>query len=125
MYPGMPPIPSMPQLQQPLLNVLTSMALAGVAIVLLSRFLLKTPFFNRLVSQTASGARTTERVLVDQTNRLGQVGTSVSPLRPGGKAQFGADILDVLSEGEMIPKGHSVKIVGFSGREPIVSAVEA
>jgi membrane-bound serine protease (ClpP class) len=125
MYPGMPPVPSFPQLQMPLLNVLTTMAVAAVVIVVLSRYLLTTPLFHRLVSQTASGERSTQKTIVEQSTRLGQVGTSISPLRPGGKAQFGSEILDVVSEGEMIAKGRQVKIVGFSGREPIVAAAEA
>jgi membrane-bound ClpP family serine protease len=44
-------------------------------------------------------------------------------LRPGGKAQFGNDILDVISQGELIDKGERVKIIGHSGTEAVVEGV--
>ena len=36
---------------------------------------------------------------------------TISPLRPGGKAQFGDAILDVMSQGDMLPKGTAVRII--------------
>lgn len=123
-YPGMPRIPRFGQMESSLLNVFIALALSAVIIALLSRFFLTTPLFHRLVSETASGSRADARIVADQSTRLGQIGTTTSPLRPGGKARFGADILDVISEGEMIPQGAAVRIVGFSGREPVVTTVE-
>jgi membrane-bound serine protease (ClpP class) len=51
------------------------------------------------------------------------VGVAISPLRPGGKAQFGNDILDVISQGELIDKGSRVKIIGHSGTAAVVEGV--
>jgi membrane-bound ClpP family serine protease len=56
----------------------------------------------------------------EQARRVGERGVAISPLRPGGKAQFGEEILDVITQGEMIPKGASVRILGHSGTEAIV-----
>ena len=61
----------------------------------------------------------------EKNSRLGEIGVTVSPLRPGGKAQFGSEILDVISQGEMIQRGTRVKILGFSGHEAIVEGVSA
>jgi membrane-bound ClpP family serine protease len=55
-----------------------------------------------------------------RTARLGQTGLAISTLRPGGKAQFGDEILDVISQGELVPKGTKVRIIGYSGGEAIV-----
>lgn len=123
-YPGMPSVPSFAQFQGPLLQVLLASAAAIVVMVALSRFLLRTPVLRGLVSETASGVAAPNRWTEEQDGRLGEVGVSISALRPGGKAQFGNEILDVISQGEMIPKGAKVRILRFSGREPVVEQVD-
>jgi len=123
-YPGMPSIPTLPQLEFPIRQLLIAMAGGAVSILLLSRFLPHTSVYRKLVSQTASGVKTEAVVEQQKFSRLGQVGVAVSPLRPGGKAQFGEQILDVISEGDMVEKGQQVRVVGFSGREAVVEVVE-
>jgi membrane-bound serine protease (ClpP class) len=122
-YPGMPRIPSLPQLQTPVLTVLSTLAVGTILMAVLSRFLLKTPMFNQLVSHTASAPKTTTKSFQEQTTQVGWIGVTISPLRPGGKANFDGIIMDVLSQGEMLAKGTKVKIIGFSGRVPIVDPV--
>jgi membrane-bound serine protease (ClpP class) len=122
LYPGMPAIPSIDLLRVPLTNILLSSFTALVIMVVLSRFVLRTPLFHRLVSQGASGVTTVAARATSQSSKLGEVGVAISPLRPGGKAQFGAEILDVITQGEMIARGSKVKILGFSGHEAVVEA---
>jgi len=121
-YPGAPTLPTLPQLQLPL----NQLALAGIgsilAILLLSRWLPKTALYPALVSQGVSGAQTQQTIADQQQKRLGQIGVTVSLLRPGGKAQFGDDILDVVSEGNLIEKGCKVRVVGSSGHVAVVEA---
>ncbi len=119
-YPGMPSFPSLPQLKLPIQNILIAMAGGGVAIGILSRVLPKTTLYGKLVSQSASGVRTGVTQEKQRTARLGQTGLAISTLRPGGKAQFGDEILDVISQGELVPKGTKVRIIGYSGGEAIV-----
>ena len=119
-YPGMPRIPSVKNLELPLRDLFTAFVGGAVAVLLLSRWLPKTPIYGRFVSQTASGVSTVAELEQKQESRIGQVGVAVSPLRPGGKAQFGDEILDVISQGEMIDHGRRVKIVGHSGTEAVV-----
>ena len=57
---------------------------------------------------------------LQQASRLGQTGVAISNLRPGGKAQFGEQILDVITQGEMITKGQPVRIIRHSGAEAVV-----
>jgi len=54
--------------------------------------------------------------------QLGQTGVAISPLMPGGKAQFGDDILDVITQGEPINRGRAVRVVRFSGTQAVVEA---
>jgi membrane-bound serine protease (ClpP class) len=124
-YPGMPAVPSFSAFRESLFNVLLAFALAIVVILVLSRYLLHVPMFHRLVAAGASGAGSDRKVAEHQKSRLGEVGTTISPLRPGGKAQFGEAILDVISQGEMIPRAAKVRVVGFSGRDAIVEPAEA
>ncbi len=119
-YPGMPSLPSLPQLKLPIQNILIAMAGGGVAIGILSRVLPKTTLYGKLVSQSASGVRTEATQEQQRTARMGQTGLAISTLRPGGKAQFGDEILDVISQGELVPKGTKVKIIGYSGGAAIV-----
>ena len=122
-YPGMPSVPSLPQLQLPIQQILIAMAGGVVAILVLSRFLPKTSIYRKLVSQTASGMKTELVVEKQKRSHQGQIGVTISPLRPGGKAQFGSEILDVISQGDMVPPGTRVKIVGSSGTAALVEVV--
>ena len=119
-YPGMPGMPNFEQLQEPLLHVLVSLALAVVLIAALSRYLLKSHFYSQLVSQTASGVVTVARDQIEHTSRIGEIGVTISTLRPGGKARFKDDILDVITQGQMVPKGQPVRILSFSSHEAVV-----
>jgi len=125
MYPGMPPVPTLPQLQAPLQTLLIATAGGLVAVLILSRFLPRTPLYRTIVSQSASGIRT-EMVQEQQKQSLhGQVGVTISPLHPGGKAQFGDRILDVISQGDVVPAGTRVRVIGYSGTQPIVEPVSS
>jgi len=123
MYPGTPRLPTLPQLQLPLRDL--GIALAGTVVMglILARFLPMTLFFQKLVSQTASGVSSVAEQEAQQEARIGQIGVAISPLCPGGKAQFGDRILDVLTQGEMIEKGRPVKIIGHTGLDAVVEGV--
>jgi len=54
---------------------------------------------------------------------VGRDGVALSPLRPGGKAQFGDDVLDVITQGELLEAGTRVRILSHSGHEAVVEPV--
>jgi membrane-bound serine protease (ClpP class) len=122
-YPGMPSIPTLPQLRLPLQDLFIAIVGSGVVTFVLSRWLPRTALYGTLVSQTASGTQTVLQQEQRQASRVGQLGTALSVLRPGGKAQFGDEILDVITQGDLIEKGAPVRIVGRSSTESIVEAV--
>lgn len=122
-YPGMPALPTMEQLKWPLQNLAIAGAASLVMIAILARFLPKTALYGHLVSTGASGAQTTRELEQQSVSRLGQIGVTISALRPGGKARFGDVVLDVVTQGEMIPKGAQVKVIASSGSDPVVEAV--
>ena len=122
-YPGMPKIPSFPQLQLPLQTLGIAAVGSAVAVLALARFLPETPLFRGLVSTTASGEGTTIAAEVQRSSRVGQEGVAISQLRPGGKAQFGEDIIDVITQGELLAKGTRVRIIRHSATEAVVESV--
>lgn len=122
-YPGASVLPTLPQLELPL-NQLTIAAVGSVLVILgLSRLLPQTSLYPALVSQGVSGQQTEKSLAASQKQRIGQVGVALSTLRPGGKAQFGDSILDVVSAGELVEKGRQVRIIGSSGHEAVVEVV--
>lgn len=120
----LPALPSLDKFSLPFNNLLIATLGGGVCIWLLSLLLPKTPMYRAVVSHTASGMATEASLESRQQSRKGQIGVTTSALRPGGKAQFGDALLDVISQGEMLPKGTRVRIVGSSGSEAIVEAVK-
>ncbi|MDB6108886.1 MAG: hypothetical protein JWR69_636 [Pedosphaera sp.] len=122
MYPGTPSLPSLPQLKLPLQNLTIALTCSLVIAAILARFLPKTPMFRTLVSQGASGVTSVVELEQQQASHLGQIGVAVSNLRPGGKAKFGEQLLDVITQGEMISKGQPVRILRYSGSEAVVES---
>ena len=120
----LPSMPSFDKFQLPLQNLGIATLGGGLAIWLASLLLPKTPMYRAMVSQSASGMQTEALLDAKQKSLLGQIGVTTSALRPGGKAQFGEQIIDVISQGEMLPKGTRVQVTGSSGAEAIVTAVK-
>src|SRR6266516_311171 len=114
--PGLlPALPSLDKFELPMRHLLVATVGGGLGIWLASRFLPRTPVYRAIVSQSASGVQTEAALEQQKKSRQGQVGITISALRPGGKAQFGEEIVDVISQGEMVPKGTQVRIIGSSG----------
>ena len=120
MYPGTPVVPSLPQLTLPLRNLGIALGSSIVIGLILARFLPHTPIYRTLVSQSASGVATEKEFQEQQAAHIGQIGVAISNLRPGGKARFGEQVLDVITQGEMIAKGQSVRVLRYSGAEAVV-----
>lgn len=120
----LPTLPSLDKFSLPFENLIIATFGGGVAIWLASLLLPKTPMYRAVVSHSASGVQTSIALDEQQKSRLGQIGVATSALRPGGKAQFGDAIIDVISNGEMLPKGTRVRVVGSSGSEAIVETAK-
>jgi membrane-bound serine protease (ClpP class) len=121
--PGLPSLPSLDKFDLPMTNLLIAAGISAAAIWVLSRFLPKTPLYRAVVSTAVSGARTDAEQAQTKSSLLGAEGVTTSVLRPGGKAQFGERLLDVISQGDMVPRGARVRIIGYSGGEAIVEIV--
>jgi len=123
-YPGGPALPTIGQVRVPLGQILAAFLGAAGILWVLSKVLPTTPLYRGLVSQTASGTISVTQQTERQQRMVGQVGVAVSALRPGGKAQFGDVLLDVMTEGELIEKGRRVRVLRHSATEAVVVPVE-
>jgi membrane-bound serine protease (ClpP class) len=54
----------------------------------------------------------------------GDEGEVVAPLRPSGKARFGARVVDVVAEGDFMEKGRKVRVEKISGNRIVVTGKE-
>lgn len=124
-YPGMPALPTLPQLQAPLQDLFYAVVGTAVVLLILGRFLPHTSLYGILVSRKASGMESVRETAAQRARLLGREGVALSALHPGGKAQFGEEVLDVITWGDLIEKGTRVRIVAFSAREPVVELVES
>jgi membrane-bound serine protease (ClpP class) len=120
----LPAMPSIDKFQLPLRQLLIATVGGGLGIWLASLLLPKTSMYRAVVSQSASGMKTEATLEKQAKSRQGRTGVTLSTLRPGGKAQFGEEILDVISQGDMVPKGTPVRIIGSSGAEALVEVVK-
>ncbi|MGO4887231.1 NfeD family protein [Anaerobacillus sp. MEB173] len=61
---------------------------------------------------------------VTRKELIGQVGESLTPLRPAGAAVFSGERLDVVSEGGYISQGKKIEIIATSGARIVVREVK-
>ncbi|QDS92890.1 hypothetical protein FF011L_16440 [Roseimaritima multifibrata] len=87
----------------------------------LGRFALKPPSAEDL--SVASIAASTPEAPGWSIVQVGDLGQSVSALRPSGKAQFGEQFVDVVTEGDFIDPDQSLKIIKKSGTRVVVRSV--
>lgn len=70
-----------------------------------------------LVSQRVVG-----EIGAEQPELLNQTGTAYTQLRPSGTALIGGRRVDVVSEGALIERGASIKVVAIEGMRVVVRA---
>ncbi len=95
-----------------------------VGMYMLAKHLPRAPLARRLIGVNPVH----DEVVVDYyegPGRVGDLGTSESLLRPAGKARFGGELVDVVSQGEYIPGGVPVRVIERCGNRIVVErAVE-
>lgn len=102
-------------------NVIGASFLATVALgVLVFRYLGKRPAFRQLVLGVEQGKDKGYVATRDLGEYLGAVGRTLTVLRPAGAIIIGDQKLDVISEGEFIPKDVTVKVIRVEGSKLVV-----
>lgn len=105
-----------------LLSILIAILVLALVI---AKYLHKIPFFGkRLVMEENSGAYTGDAAPITtwaQQSLMGKIGRATTDLRPAGRIEIEASILDAQSDGAFIEKGSSVRVVEVSTNRIIVS----
>jgi len=118
------------QLTGTLLVILLSGLVFTVAAYLLSRHFGSLPLLSRLVlvppnSPGGDQAAGSPGGGGSSAVQVGSRGVAVSTLRPAGKARFGRQYVDVVTEGAFIAKGSPVEILEIHGNRVVVGEVES
>jgi membrane-bound serine protease (ClpP class) len=105
---------------------------AVVALVLFSfvfrRYLPNAPILSRLMLPATDARQRQQRrdeSSFDGSQLLGQIGRTTTQLTPSGKASFANELVDVISDAELIPEGTDVEVVEVHGGHVLVRAVES
>lgn len=112
-------------------DVLTVAAAFGgflVILLLLSSYLGDIPGLSRLTLKPQVAAEGPASISPEEAVSLpawqrvavGDAGTTLSPLRPSGKMQFGDDTVDVVTEGDFVESGQTVKVIRKQGARVVV-----
>lgn len=101
------------------------LALLGIAIALVLNSASKGRLSKTLILSEVLNTRSGFRATGDYEEFLGREGVSLTPLRPAGIAEFDGVKLDVVAEGEFIPKSTRVKVVNVSGMRIVVREVKS
>ena len=109
-----------PDFSRPIRDLLIAFGLSVPIIWALAKYLPHTAFFANFASEAASGVESVAAVAAELESRLGQTGTSTTPLNPGGKAMFGDALCNIITQGEMIAAGTPVKVIGHRGSDLLV-----
>jgi membrane-bound serine protease (ClpP class) len=127
-YPSQPLDLSLDTLMRPLLNLGIALVLFVFAVSALARFLPELPFFNRLIlatqSPTGPSLEKTTPAFFEPRVKVGEVGVARTILRPAGKAEFGAALVDVMTDGEFLDPGVKVRVTMVEGDRVFVEAAD-
>jgi membrane-bound serine protease (ClpP class) len=92
------------------------------------------PIFNRLVLKPVPARGAHDEVFLDPQGKplpmvqalvdVGKRGITVTALRPAGKARFGDEVLDVLTDGNFVRAGRAVRVDDVQGARIQVSEIE-
>ncbi len=116
--------PSLDEMRTQLWTILLTLLLAIAFIASTIRYVMKTPFFGRLVltksTDTASGYTSYE----NKDDLLGKEGVALTSLRISGTARIGDRRVDVVSDGQYIDKGTRIKVISTAAGQVVVTRVE-
>ena len=126
-YPGENFLPTGQMLLMPLVNLVIAIVAATIVITLLARYLPRTSLYRRFALVTSNPAGPSLDHLPRQFATAvsiapGDRGTTVSMLRPSGKARFADQLVDVITEGEFVAPETSITVVHTDGMRVVVKA---
>ena len=65
-----------------------------------------------------------KELLLNLEDFVGRRGTTTTQLTPGGKARFGDKLIDVITDGDVLPSETEIEVVEVYGNRVVVEPVE-
>ncbi len=96
--------------------------IGAIGLFVAFRYLPRTRAAHALVLNGAIGEQAPPRERLQSL--LGAIGVAASDLRPAGVARFGERKVDVVTEGEYVPKGSRIRVVEVEGARVVVRPEE-
>ena len=121
-YPGMP-YPSLTSMESSMVTLGISLAVTFAAGLAIARFLPKMPLLHHLVLGSSVSASQGYQMAGQTTSLVGRKGLADTRLRPAGIGVFGARRVDVVTRGDYLEKGTSIRVVEAHGSRMIVEEV--
>ena len=116
------------QVPQSLLSVITVGAGLLISLFLMRKYLDKAPGLRGVMLAPPSDAELAEvsrrESLADFAHLQGKRGEAATMLMPSGKARFGDDLVNVITDGAVVEKGTPVVVVGVHGNLVMVEPIE-
>jgi membrane-bound serine protease (ClpP class) len=112
---------------RPFINLGIAGVLAILGIAVLAKYLPETSLYHRFVLATPKARGPAFSPSVSEYTRLcsGDQGVARSILRPSGTAEFKGELFDVISTGEFVEMGTTIRVVAVEGSRIIVEPVRA
>ena len=110
--------------------MMVAMAVFGLIVsgFVLSKYLHRAPILSRMMllppDQETRVELARRESLVDYNHLMDEVGLTRTQLTPSGKAVFGSEVMDVISDGQVIQKGEPIRVIEVSGSRIVVEPVE-
>jgi membrane-bound ClpP family serine protease len=108
---------------QALIMIIIILAILGVALTIVLQSASKGRLARHLVLEDSLDESEGFPNLGDLEYFIGSEGVSLTVLRPSGTADFNGVKLDVVSEGDFLPKGTAVKIIKIEGHRIVVKQI--
>ncbi|NJK92957.1 MAG: serine protease [Blastochloris sp.] len=122
-YPTDPFIPTVAQIQTPMMNLGLALVLSVLGMLVLLRILPHTPLYSRLILPEGPVNAPAPLPTMSPALQPGDEGLCLSLLRPSGTADFGQGPVDVVTEGLFVEPGTRVKVIRREGFRTVVEPV--
>jgi membrane-bound serine protease (ClpP class) len=114
--------------QEPMTILVIAVIGGSVGIMLVARYLPKSPLFRRFVVQGPARIEPSEQPGVSVSNRVTAVrendtGVAETDLRPAGKINLGGNTLIAMSNGDYIDRGSRVRVIQLKGNQVVVEKI--
>jgi len=115
------------QMQRSLLTVAGAGVGCFMVAMLLQRWLPQAPVLGHVFLPPPQGAEaeaiSRREALVDFGDLLGARGVTTTQLTPCGKARFGDRLVDVITDGDLVPRGTEIEVVEVHGNRVVVKPI--